>query len=424
MNYLLVKMEKFFKPKNSGILNKQQQEIADKILNGKINCFITGSGGCGKSFLLKYLIKKFSIKYKSDEIGVTAMTGIAAVSINGKTLHSFAGMGYKGENKPNFVAKRRWYKTKVLIIDEVSMLTKDFLDRLYPHMKYLQLIVCGDFHQLPPINGEFCFKSDVWDILNLRKNTFILTEIMRQSDVNFIKALNDIRVGSITDETVEYLKKLNISKKKDTVTDNHTKLYTVNYNVDKENNKRLKQLETQLKVIKAQDTIKYKNKGSKNKNLLETCTKLIEKEAATEIELKVGAQIILTRNQVGGLLVNGSRGVVSDFINDLPKIKFQNGMEEVIKRVEYEIECKGIKIVRLQIPVKLSYSLTAHRAQSLSLPYLLVNFENSFENGQCYTALSRAVTPENTVIDNVRSLLSFNKVSKDALDYYKSVEIK
>ena len=166
----------------SSILSKDQLSVAEKVLNGD-SIFLTGPAGSGKSFLFRYLIQELRKRFPQDgAIAVTAPTGIAAVNINGNTIHSWAGIGQGkadastlctivGKNRK---APRRWRSCRVLMIDEISMLDSALFHKLSQVGKYvrssddhpfggLQLVCCGDFFQLPvsyPLSlfvFSFCF---------------------------------------------------------------------------------------------------------------------------------------------------------------------------------------------------------------------------------------------------------------------------
>ena len=407
--------------------NTQQLKTIKRALDGE-NLFITGSAGTGKSYVLKLIVKELIDKFgDTKHVGVTALTGIAAISINGRTLHSFAGMGHDHTKKISFEAIPRWRNTRVLIVDEVSMLTDKFLERLYePIVKYgIQVIFFGDFYQLAPVKGEFCFVSDVWDRLGLKKNTIELRDIIRQKDKEFVGVLNEIRVGNISKKSVEYLEKLDISNC-EKIPKNITKLYSVNRGVDGENYKRLKKLKNPNVIFKARDTVmKGKKKLSSDnppKDLPYLFDKM-DKEVSSQIQLKIGAEVILTRNRNDGMLVNGSRGVITEIDNDkIPVVCFHSTNITIpIEPIEYEIDEKDYKMIRLQIPLKLSWSLTIHRCQGMTLSSVLASIDNSFANGQIYTALSRVTSPDGLIINSVKSIIERNKVSPLVSKYYETV---
>ena len=176
-------------------LSEDQKKAFMEFRSGR-NVFITGSAGTGKTYLIKK-IREYCNKVRLQH-GVTAMTGCAAYLINGNTLHSWGGIGLgKGEvdtivkkiKKIPFL-KKRWKYTRVLLIDEVSMLDMELFDKLDKIAQLvrgnsrpwggIQLCLFGDMCQLPPCNNKFCFESERWDATI--KNIIVLNEIKRQDN--------------------------------------------------------------------------------------------------------------------------------------------------------------------------------------------------------------------------------------------------
>jgi ATP-dependent DNA helicase PIF1 len=284
----------------------------------------------------------------------------------------------------NKQAVTRWRRSKVLVIDEVSMLDRglfELLDEVARKVRGsakpfggLQLVVVGDFMQLPPVNkgdGHFAFQSRAWEAagLNLPGSRVMLKQVERQSDPVFIKGLNEVRLGVVSPEFRSILDGCLISRKP--LPSNGiipTKLYAVNRDVDSENSTRLAELPGAVETMCAQDrwVIKPVSKHTEQ-HLIEGVAKMIP----DEIHLKVGAQVMLLRNRIriGGIgdgpqLVNGSRGQILYFIDSvlqpgkrIPVVRFDNGMEVPVGPVEYEY--KGLNhdgaIVRDQIPLRLAW---------------------------------------------------------------------
>lgn len=222
------------------------QSQALKILQSGDNVFLTGSAGSGKTFLLNQFIDY--LKSNKTKVGITASTGIAATHINGRTIHSWCGMGIaKKMNKKQIgkVLRRqdvfgRIKNAKVLIVDEISMLDAaclDLVDKICKAIKNpflpfggLQIVLCGDFFQLPPIgqDAKFSFQAFSWKEADIK--VCYLDEQFRQDDLEFLKVLNKIRTNSAGEKELSVLKNRlhqNVSHLPKV-----TKLYTHNVNVD------------------------------------------------------------------------------------------------------------------------------------------------------------------------------------------------
>ena len=200
------------------LFTNDQQSAISAIKKGR-NVMITGPGGTGKTTIINHLkdVLMDPVRY----LGVTAMTGAAAVLIGGTTLHSYLGIGLGKDSEDDLVnkingrekLKRKWRDTKILVVDEVSMLPADLFDQLNRIAKRvrkrsepfggMQLVFGGDFLQLPCIKGDFCFESKAWKECGFE--IFHLTKIMRQSNKQFQACLNRARFGEMTDEDFEYI---------------------------------------------------------------------------------------------------------------------------------------------------------------------------------------------------------------------------
>lgn len=189
-------------------LSQEQKRVLDLVVNQQKSVFFTGSAGTGKSVLMRAIIAELRKKYvrEPDRVAVTASTGLAACNIGGVTLHSFGGIGLGKEDVPALVkkikrnqkAKNRWLRTKILIIDEISMVDGDLFDKLEGIARSMrnngrpfggiQLVITGDFFQLPPVpdnenksrGAKFAFDAGTW--ATAIHHTIGLTEVFRQKD--------------------------------------------------------------------------------------------------------------------------------------------------------------------------------------------------------------------------------------------------
>lgn len=413
------------------VLNAEQMRALSVVKAGR-NLFLTGAGGTGKSHTIHAICEwaqSAGIRY-----AVTALTGCAALllgQVKAKTLHSWAGVGLARESpaelaeavRRNKRAARRWVDTQLLIVDEVSMMTGDFLEKLdlvarrvrrKPTERFggVQIVFAGDFCQLPPVTrGEdlhFVFESAVWG--ELVDETVELWQIQRQSDPVFQQLLNEARMGRLTSASVEILeKRMGLAWQDNEI--RPTLLFSRNAEVDEINRRNMAVLEgarhtyeaetvvmekTTRKAVSwsAADAIVEASIVSPSEPAVRDALERLDTDAPymSKLEICEGAQVMLLTNldQDKGL-VNGSRGVVTGFsLGGLPRVKFLSYAEEVIvDRANWWLtDYDGIG--RAQIPLRVAYAITIHKSQGATLDSALVDIGSStFEWGQAYVALSR-----------------------------------
>lgn len=413
-------------------LSGTQKLVVDSIENGD-NVFITGPAGVGKSYLLFFLKEKF----KSKNIHITATTGIAAINVGGVTLHSWANLGK--EDVPimeiarkilsvsGIYTRKKIINTQILAIDEVSMLSKETFENLDLLLRLvrgnekpfggIQILLFGDFFQLPPVSSEnFCFESDIWQKANIK--TFILKKIFRQTNDNFINLLNDVRHGFLTENDEKILRaRIGVVDKniiKPTILSTHNML------VEKINLERLNNISSREVTYAA----KFAGEQSKIDLLKRNC---IAKELLT---LKIGSQVMMLKNtyQKDGV-INGSTGIVIGFSTkkDYPIVEFTNGQNIVISPDIWEITSFNSNSGKLetlatmsQIPLTLSWAITIHKSQGMTIDKAEFDLAKSFADGQVYVALSRIRSLDGLFIK------SFDKtkirVNRKVLDFYRKFE--
>ena len=395
--------EQMSKELNNIKLNTKQNYAYNLMAQGK-NIFLTGPGGVGKTALIKIFNKVYS---RVKTIAVTSTTGTSALLINGTTIHSYLGIGFGTGSVENLVnkirsmpwLKKRWVSTDVLIIDEISMMNPELFDKLEEIARIIrksklpfggiQVILSGDFCQLPVVGSDkFCFEADSWEFCI--DETVYLTEIIRQCDKTFQTVLNSVRLGNINDKVKDLLK-----KRKDINLTNDfgimpTKLYSTNIDVDRINDIELDKLAEQGVTFYEYEmdthiNAKVSNRASVIEKFKKSCN------APEILQLCVGAQVMLLKNlDLSKGLANGSRGIVIDFLQDLPLVKFLNGEERIIDMEIWEVVENDKPILSAkQIPLKIAYAISIHRAQGYSLDFAEVDLSNIFEYGQAYVALSR-----------------------------------
>lgn len=416
-------------------LSSQQHSVIEAFKSGK-NIFVTGGAGSGKSYLLNFLKRN----YGHLGLEITASTGIAAVNIGGATIHSWAGIGLANLPIDQIVGnilsgkfsriRRRIRQAKALAIDEISMISAEvfeILDQVFRRIREnnapmggIQLLLFGDFLQLPPVNRggdfNFCFNSQAWQNLNLE--TFELAEIFRQSDEKFIKILNNLRFGKLDESDREVLEsRLNIHDDNQAI--RPTILTTHNAKVEKINSEELKKIPREEISHEAQ----YFGQPDKVEFLKKNCL------AAPTLRLKVGAQVMMIKNtyQKEGI-INGSLGIIRSFSTkkSYPVVEFANGKiltiapeEWLIERYDEEKKLVVTDAGTSQVPLILAWAMTIHKAQGLTLDKISCDLSDVFSPGQAYVALSRARSLEGIFIESI----NFNRISSnfDAVSFYRNL---
>ena len=369
-----------------------------EILKTGANVFLTGEPGAGKTFVLNQYIDWLLSCDMS--VAVTASTGIAATHIGGTTIHSWSGIGARDTLTPydldaiasNEKTVKRVKKAHVLVIDEISMLDGRVLDMVESVCRVIkqrgeafggmQIIVVGDFFQLPPIAGRgemsrFAFESNAWD--TARFLTCYLTEQHRQEDELLLGLLASIRKNDIDESHYTLLAEQTEIGYPDI---EPTKLFTHNSDVESMNLARLKELTT------TGATFKMESRGNKTHlaNLVKNCL------SPEMLELRKEAMVMCTKNNFEVGYVNGTLGRVIRFDSDdgFPVIETSDGREIKIVPQSWSVMEDDKMLAEItQVPLRLAWAITVHKSQGMSLDAAEIDLRNAFTYGQGYVALSR-----------------------------------
>jgi len=378
----------------------QQDEAFNLLKMGK-NIFLTGAAGSGKTYLLNKYINY--LKDNNVRVAVTASTGIAATHLHGVTIHSWSGIGVKDHLTKKDLEKllttnrikRNYKKTKVLIIDEISMLHKyqlDMVDTIARHILNcdnafggMQIILCGDFFQLPPVSSgsskeeiQFAFEASSWKDGNF--HVCYLHEQHRQSNDPLLAILNDIRSGTAGEHTKVPLRTR--YKKEPQGTTKATRLYSRNINVDVINEQELATLHGQEKIFK----MATEGFSAVVEGLKKSCL------ALEQLKLKMGAEVMFIKNDASGRYVNGTRSIVVDFDKSegWPIVKTNDNETIIAYPEEWKYEDNGVvRATITQVPLRLAWAITIHKSQGMTLDAAEIDLGDAFEPGMGYVALSR-----------------------------------
>ena len=418
-----------------------EQEYALQQFEEGHNLLITGSAGTGKTCLIKQIIASAIERKKVYQ--VCALTGCAAILLgcNASTIHSWSGIrlgkGTKDEIyeivKKSKKVVQKWKKTQILIVDEVSMMSKRLFDILnyvgkrvrqntYKPFGGIQLVFTGDFYQLPPVSGPeedsglFCFESDEWYQTFAPDNHLELKTIFRQKDPIYRNILNNIRKGNIQPDNIKLLQTY-VNRPYNKEEHNGcvpTKLYAIHRKVESINQSMFDALQEQPyeynHILKRNCTIYSENGIPISESILQKCNKeLTGAKIESELEyllsncpcerilrLKKGANVMCTVNlDLESGICNGSIGVIEDFYKSptypipIPVVLFSNGVRRHMSLKYWQSEEYPVLAIA-QIPLRLAWAMTIHKIQGATLPMAEIDIGYSiFECGQTYVALSR-----------------------------------
>jgi len=418
---------------------KKMQEYAFITLDDGKNVFLTGDAGTGKSHVIKVFIE--SCKNKRLSVMVVAPTGIAALNVGGVTIHRAfdAKVGPLVEKITSIVSVLK--DTDVIIVDEISMCRIDLFEYMIKQIMYaniarrrsnqkdIQIVVVGDFFQLPPVVTDedreiltqyykkdigcgFAFQSEYWKYCNFVN--ICLNEIVRQSNMEFSKNLNMARLGN--KGSLTYFQK-NSSKSE---IKNAILLCGTNKSVDEKNTAELEKLTTPLKEMVSLTIGEVKE---------------TDKVVPDIINLKVGARVMTVINDAEDRFRNGSFATVTSIGKEAVTIQLDTGITVSLEPYTWSIKdyqlvtetVDGKLVEKLeqveigsytQFPLKLAWAITIHKSQGQT--YDAVNLDPyCWDCGQLYVALSRCKTVENMYFTRILTP-NFLKASKEVINFYRS----
>lgn len=370
-----------------------------------VNVFLTGGAGSGKSFVLRAFIEKS--KAEGKNVLTMAHMLSAALLLNESGVTILNGFNtYMSGLRFDDAGIRRLYKSKavnadIIVIDEISMCSKGLFEYVCKAIrrievkqhKHIQIVVCGDFYQLPPVANtvEYCFESKWW-----AANSFQFIELVcqhRQGDSEFIKYLNNIRKGEYIDESLAYIEANSHYLQKN---NNYATLCSYKKGEDgvyKINDEYIDALPGRAQSFGA--LTEHPGKLRNFSNALETLT------------IKKDTLVMTTYNDPRGRYYNGRVGRVRDMSENAIDIAFSDKGEEEIVAVERHLwEFDDRRFVVNQFPIIPAYAMTIHKSQGRTFSHLNIN-PNCFAEGQLYVALSR--------VKDVSDLYIINEIKREYL---------
>ncbi len=412
-------------------LNHGQQAAVEVILSGA-NVFLTGEGGTGKSVCVREAVRL--LERAGHKVILCAPTGIAAILVGGATIHSAFGFSTApkiADELDAVSASKEIHAADTVIIDEIGMVRRDMMDAIArvvelenearqleneaiekgeeegKKRKPLQLVAVGDFSQLPPVvtdkdkpaltgfygpksarTGFYAFESAGWKRLGFC--ICQLTEVMRQSDQEFVTMLNRARVGDAS--CISYFNAL--AERSEPVPNSATSLVNTNKRAGRINASRLGELEGELVVLRGEVDGEFETR---------------DMPAPSKLELKEGARVLCMANNRENGYVNGSTGEVVDVLGTSAAgepaviVKLDGGEEVAVVKNTWENTVyrydekkerleKKVRGSYTQFPLKLAWAITYHKSQGQTLDAVSID-PDTFGPGMLYVGLSRATSP-------------------------------
>lgn len=428
-------------------LSADQQRVYRMVVNDRKNVLMLGEGGTGKTELIKLIAKEF--KALRIKVEVTASTGKAALLIGGSTVHSFAGIK-KGTGtvaellalvRGNRYVRARWRNTKVLILDEVSMISAELLyklDRIARAIRPsgmkkpfggMQILASGDFLQLPPVKADYCFKHACFDaIFPVAQRVVLMHNFRQDKDPGFRKVLQSMRWSNISAEADALMQgRVGVVPDDDTPA---TIIFPLRRQVDELNKEKMAELEGKVHSFKY-EFFNMPSCSAKQAQFLHDLLLSSTPVARGEkfhgkmrgvLELKVGARVMHTCNNKETGKVNGSLGTVEAFeaVTGNPVIKWADGTRHSVGRHTWASNCNKATLV--QYPLIVAWAMTVHKAQGATLDAAIVDLGPTvFEYNQAYTAASRVRRLQDLYLLNWQGRVA--KPHYEALKFYADLGV-
>jgi ATP-dependent exoDNAse (exonuclease V) alpha subunit len=369
------------------------------------NLFLTGRAGTGKTTMLR----KF-LAGAGDKAIVLAPTGVAAMNAGGQTIHSFFKFPPRLIEPTDIKRLRSTRLVKAIdtmIIDEISMVRADMLDAIDKSLKLnraskrpfggVRMILSGDLHQLPPVvsgqeapilqeryGGSYFFNAPAFREAEF--SLLALKHVFRQAEPRFLALLGALRTGRVTPNDEAVLRGLVSSKSAVEASESHVVLTPNNANAFRINQARLDGLTTRSQTFEADVQGQFEEKAFPTE---------------ADLELKEGARVMLIKNDPEGRWVNGTLATVAGFSGSRVIVEIEDHVYEIEQtaweKYRYELDPETKKVKRevvgtfKQVPLRLAYAVTIHKAQGLTLDKVFIDFDSGmFAHGQAYVAFSRA----------------------------------
>lgn len=385
------------------------KEIIERLQHKK-TVFLTGGAGVGKTTVTKKIIAYYEDEAK--KVAKLASTGMAATLIDGQTLHSFLDLGIAsciselgGKTEISKKVKKLVGSMELIVIDEISMVGEALFDMIAFRLNQAgfrgSLLVVGDFLQLPPVTRggaevRFAFESQSWKEFGFE--TFELSKIYRTDDEAFIELLLKIRIGRVDEDVYGSLE--SFIKPPDSETSAQTFLFGKNESASRHNKLQLLHVPGDIFVKEAQ-IVRHKKEASEQ----EILRFINDAGVESELELKVGARVLFTRNSWN--YFNGESGEVVHVEDEFVHVRKKNAAVVKLERVSQskskwiEKSINGKKEVVeealfsiYQFPLKLAYAITIHKSQGMSIEELSIDTSEIFAPSQFYAAISRSSDPK------------------------------